>query len=122
MDLSELKVYAKAMDLGERVWELVRRWEQLSRDTVGKQLIRSTDSIAGNISEGFGRYHFKENRNHCYYARGSLFETKTWLQKAKQRNLIDQEEHQRLESELTEMAKMLNKYINSIGPSKPNDQ
>jgi four helix bundle protein len=47
-----------------------------------EQLIKAIDSVAANLSEGFGRYFYKENRQFCYYSRGSLFETKTWLRKA----------------------------------------
>jgi four helix bundle protein len=54
----------------------------LIKDTIGKQLVKSTDSISAIISEGFGRYHFLENKNFCFYAHGSLFETKTWITKA----------------------------------------
>jgi len=37
------------------------------------------DSIAANLSEGFGRYHYKEKKNFSYYSIGSLYETKTWI-------------------------------------------
>ncbi len=115
MDLSDLRVYKTAMDLGEKIWAHAHTWDRLSKDTIGKQVIRSADSIAANISEGHGRFHFKENRNFCYFARGSLFETKTWLQKAMQRNLISPQEFMSLNAELDILAKMLNKYIHSIG-------
>ena len=58
--------------------------------------MEAADSIAANISEGHGRYFFKENRNFCYYARGSLVETKTWLFKARTRNLIPEDEFSKL--------------------------
>jgi four helix bundle protein len=29
--------------------------------------------MAANISEGFGRYHFKDRKNFMFYARGSTF-------------------------------------------------
>ncbi|HFE64580.1 MAG TPA: four helix bundle protein, partial [Caldithrix sp.] len=81
----------------------------------GKQLIRAVDSVAANLSEGYGRYFYKENKQFCYYSRGSLFETKTWLEKAKNRNLIKASDYQSLNSELEIIAKRLNKYISSIG-------
>ncbi|HET9052824.1 MAG TPA: four helix bundle protein, partial [Cyclobacteriaceae bacterium] len=68
--LEEFKAYQKAMELGESVWKEVVRWGILEKDTIGKQLIRSCDSIAANLSEGLGRYHYKETRNFSYYARG----------------------------------------------------
>jgi four helix bundle protein len=79
MDLSELRVYNRAMEVGEIVWDIVAKWDFFAKDTVGKQLVRAIDSVAANLSEGFGRYHYKENRNFCYYSRGSLYESKTWI-------------------------------------------
>jgi four helix bundle protein len=81
MNLEDLKVYTLAMELGEKVWGIVDKWNFFQKDTIGKQFVRSADSIAANLSEGFGRYHFKEAKNFGYYSRGSLYETKTWLTK-----------------------------------------
>ena len=72
-----------------------------------------------NISEGFGRFHFKENRQFCFYARGSLFELKTWLEKARMRGLIKQSEYAELKLNMDELGKTLNGYIKSIGKRQP---
>jgi four helix bundle protein len=74
--LEEFKVYNLAMSLGEEVWASVDRWNCFQKDTVGKRLVRACDSIAANLSEGLGRYHFKEIKNFSYYSRSSLFELK----------------------------------------------
>ena len=115
MILEELKVYRLAMEVGDSSWAIVIKWNYFERDTIGKQLVRAADSIAANISEGFGRYHFKENRYFNFVARGSLFETKTWLEKAVKRNLISLEEFSKLKIEMNELGKMLNGYIKKIG-------
>ena len=57
MKLEELQVYQLSMMMGEEIWEIAMKWDFFARDTIGKQLIRSIDSIAANLSEGFGRYH-----------------------------------------------------------------
>jgi four helix bundle protein len=85
------------------------------KNTLGKQLTRSADSIALNISEGYGRYHFAENRNFCWYSRGSAFETSTALQKAVKRNLISETEYNVLREKLLFYFKLMNPYIKSIG-------
>lgn len=118
MKLEELNVYNLSMDLGERVWKIVLEWEKLSKETLGKQLIRSLDSVAANISEGFGRYHYNESNHFNYYARGSLYETKTWLAKAYNRSLIDESQFNLFESEINNLGVKLNNYINSIGKQK----
>jgi len=113
--LEELEVYKVAMDIGEMVWKIVEKWSYYQRDTLGKQLTRSADSIALNISEGYGRYHFAENRNFCWYSRGSAFETSTAIQKAFQRKLLSNEEYELLKQKLLFYFKLINPYINSIG-------
>lgn len=115
MTLDDLKVYQLAMELGERVWGDVSNWDHFAKDTVGKQLVKTADSVAANLSEGYGRYHYLENRHFSYYSRGSLFETKTWLTKAARRGLIPNEAFAAYENDINQIGRMLNAYIKSIG-------
>jgi len=121
MKLKELQVYQLSMRLGEEVWNIVIKWDFFAKDTVGKQVVRSVDSIAANLSEGFGRYHFNEEKHFGYYSRGSLFETKTWLTKAFNRNLILESDFNRFIIEIDTIGIKLNNYINSIGTKKVDD-
>ena len=57
MDLKDLVVFQLAMELGEKIWNLVSPFENFSKRTIVSQLVLSTDSIAAKIREGFGRYH-----------------------------------------------------------------
>lgn len=77
MDLHDLVVYRRSMKLAEGIWTEVADWPPFARYTIGEQLIEAADSISANISEGHGRYHFNENHQFCYYARGSIQETIT---------------------------------------------
>ncbi|MFC2111217.1 four helix bundle protein [Bacteroidota bacterium] len=115
MKLDELQVYQLSMDIAEKVWNIVIKWEYFAKDTVGKQLVRAVDSVSSNLSEGFGRYHYKESKNFYYYSRGSLFETKTWLTKSKNRNLITEKEFLTFQTEINNIGIKLNNYIKSIG-------
>ena len=38
MRLEELQVYQLSMDIGERIWKIVMKWDYFTKDTVGKQL------------------------------------------------------------------------------------
>jgi len=118
MKLEELRVYQLSMELGEKIWEIVVDWDYFQKDTTGKQLLRAVDSVAANLSEGFGRFFYKENKQFCYYSRGSLLETKTWLTKAKDRNLITETEFEKLMMDIDLIGKKLNSYIKSIGNQK----
>lgn len=115
MNIEDLKAYSLSMELVESVWSIVNRCDYFQKDTIGKQLVKAVDSVAANLSEGFGRFHFKENKNFSYYSRGSLYETKTWLTKAYTRKLIEQQEFQKLILSIEMIGKMLNSYIKSIG-------
>lgn len=115
MLLEDLKVYSLAMEIGESIWKVSNQWGHFEKFTIGTQLVKASDSIAANISEGFGRYHYKDSKNFNYYARGSLYETKTWIQKAFNRNLVSQGEYQKLMQQIDQLTKMLNSYIKSIG-------
>ncbi|PJA98354.1 MAG: four helix bundle protein [Ignavibacteriales bacterium CG_4_9_14_3_um_filter_30_11] len=115
MNIEDIEVYQTAMSIAENIRNVVKTWENFNKFSIGTQTVRASDSIAVNISEGFGRYHYKENKLFCYYARGSLYETKTWLKKANNRNLIDKSDNKILEEDLEKLAKKLNAYINSIG-------
>ena len=122
MKLEELQVYSLSMDMAERIWTIVIEWDYFVKDTIGKQLVRAADSIAANLSEGYGRYHFKENINFSYYSRGSLYETKTWLTKAHNRKLINDETFDSFIININNIGVKLNNYIKSIGKKKqPNN-
>ncbi|MCD4797065.1 MAG: four helix bundle protein [Candidatus Cloacimonetes bacterium] len=113
--LDDFQVYQLAMDLGEDVWKIVKDWNYFCKDTIGKQFIKAADSIAANLSEGLGRYHYKETKNFSYYSRGSLFETKTWITKAMNRSLITDIQYNDFVQRLESKGAKLNNYINTLG-------
>jgi four helix bundle protein len=124
MKLEDFNVYQMAMETGEEVWKIVITWDYFAKDTIGKQFVRAIDSVAANLSEGVGRYHYKEAKNFSYYSRGSLFESKTWLTKAHNRNLIETEDYNRISAALESIGVKINNYIKSIGKTpdlNPND-
>jgi four helix bundle protein len=115
MKLEELQVYQLSMQMAEEIWEIVIKWDYFTKDTIGKQLIKAADSIAANLSEGFGRFFYKEEKQFCYYSRGSLYETKCWLTKALNRKLIEETDFEKFLKEINNIGVKLNNYITSIG-------
>jgi len=116
MKLEDFQVYNLSMDLGEEVYKIVMKWNYFDKDTHGKQLIKAADSIAANLSEGVGRFHYKERKNFTYYSRGSLFETKTWITKARNRALIPEDIGLKLLNDIETIGVKINNYIKTIGP------
>lgn len=62
MTLEDLEIYQLAMILEDKIWTKVYEWDNFTKDTLGKQLIRACDSVGLNIAERFGRYTYKETR------------------------------------------------------------
>lgn len=115
MKLEELRIYQSSMEIADEIWKIVIQWDYFSKDTIGKQLVKAADSVAANLSEGYGRFFYKEEKQYCYYSRGSLYETKTWLTKANSRNLISDEDYNKYSDLIKDIGVKLNNYINSIG-------
>ena len=112
-ELKDLDIYRMSEDLCERCWTVAGKWGDFAKDTVGKQLTRAADSIGANIAESFGRYHYRDRANFLYYARGSVYETRFWLDRANRRNLIDAEEYATVVAVTDELLLKLNAYIKS---------
>lgn len=110
-----LRVYGLAEEISDLVWNIVVKWNKLSRYTIGKQLINSADSIGANIAEGTGRGSFADNRRFARIARGSLFEVKHWLRRSYKRELLTEHEIDKLQKLIKELTPKLSAYINSIG-------
>ena len=81
-DFEELIVYQLAEKLANEIWNIVREWDYLEKDTVGKQIVRSADSVCANIAEGRGRFNDQDNRRFVRISRGSLYETICFLRLA----------------------------------------
>jgi four helix bundle protein len=114
MKLEDMEIYQIAMEIGDDVWFSVVDWENLAKYSVGQQIIRSSDSIAANISEGYGRYHYNDRKNFMFYSRGSLSETKTWLTKAKNRSIITEKIFNFEIQKLERLGVKLNNYISTL--------
>jgi four helix bundle protein len=113
-NFENLRVYKLSEDLADSVWEIASGWDHFNRDTLGKQIVKSADSVGANIAEGTGRYGTQDNKRFGYFARGSLNETKHWLRRAFKRNLLSAEQIESLKPVIDELAPSLNAYINSI--------
>ena len=46
---------------------------------MGDQFIRAVDSVGANIAEAFGRFHYLDKVKFYFNSRGSLLESKHWL-------------------------------------------
>ncbi len=110
----DLRILRAAEEIADGIWLEVTEWKPFAQEVVGTQLARAVDSIGANIAESFGRFHFGEKLQFLYYARGSLFETKYWLNRALKRRLMRDEQVQAYATRLTDLARQLNAFAGGL--------
>ena len=122
LKFEELRVLQTAEATADGIWKQVVQWDPFVRDVVGKQLARAADSIGANIAEAFGRFHYGEKVQFLYYARGSLFETKYWLNRALERELMPSNQVKDYASQLSDLARQLNTFISNLKAQRHNNK
>lgn len=110
LTLDDIRAYKIASELSDYVWDIVLKWDWFAKKTLGSQLTTAVDSIAGNIAEGFGRYHKKDKIKFYYNSRASAFESAHWTKKALNRNLISSD----VSNYILEKLRMLPREINHL--------
>jgi four helix bundle protein len=110
--VENLVAYRVAADVAADVFAIVVRWRPFEQHAIGKQLMRSLNSIPANIAESCGREHPKDRRRFLTVARGSYLEAEHWLKQAERQGLITEEPRRRL----AEAGKALNGLIKRQGP------
>ena len=78
---------------------------------IGKQLIRSSTSIGGNLAEGNGAVSKKDFLNYRCIARKSALESKHWLELVKAVQLAKPEKVNPLISEAEEIIKIISAIV-----------
>ncbi|MBK9097119.1 MAG: four helix bundle protein [bacterium] len=81
---------------------------------MGGQLLRAIDSVGANISEGYGRGSKVDNARFVKIARGSLFESKHWLNISHRRKLLSDNEFKETLDEIESLLPRLSAYINYL--------
>ncbi len=115
--LEKLEVYQLSEAFSDIIWDIAMSWNNFKKDTIGKQMTRSADSIAANIAEGYGRFYYKESKQFFFYSRGSIQETKSWLSKCKRRKIIEATKADELLNGAEKILAKLNGYIKFIAAS-----
>ncbi len=106
--------YRLAAGLSDDVHAAVTDWPEFELWTVGVQLVRAADSIGANIAEGMGRDTRADQRRFFLIARGSLYETEHWLERAVSRGLIKKQDG--FGARTSELGRVLSGLISSRRP------
>lgn len=110
----DLEVYQIAFKLSDLIWNIVILWNQFAKDTIGKQLVKASDSVGANIAEGSGRGSYSDNHRFLKISRGSLFETKHWLKRAEKRRLLNENDYNKLYNLVEDLIPRLSAYMTYV--------
>ena len=114
----ELDIYKLAEDLSDMVWYDFDNWSKKVQITIGYQIIKSSDSIAANIAEGYGRFSPSDRKKFYLYSRGSLDETKSWLRKLIRRQIVSEQKAAQYKEIIDKLDLKLNAFINKTWVQK----
>ena len=108
---TDLQVWQQARALKLEIYEMIKVFPKEEKFNLTDQIVRSVRSVSANISEGHGRFTYKEQLHFCIQARGSLSETLNHLIDAQDCRYIDLQTFQLIEQKIITVEKLLNGYI-----------
>ena len=99
--VTDIDAYRLAYEFSMQVFHITTTFPREEKYSLIDQMIRSSRSICANIAEGWGKRNYEnEFKRHLVYSLGSVEETKTWLEFAKDCNYISPEKHEELANNL----------------------
>jgi four helix bundle protein len=114
----ELRVWQKADELANKVFELTGQFEKKYLYDLTNQLRRASLSVPTNIVEGCASFHTKEFLQFLNIARRSSSETSYLLDFAYRRRQLNEDQFKELSAILDSLGKMLNSLITSLKAKK----
>lgn len=112
----ELIVWQKSFQLSLMVFKATSDFPKSELYGIVSQMRRSAVSIPSNIAEGYSRGHRQEYIQflRTAYASGAELETQVLL--SKELEYLNHPSYKKIDSLLSEVMRMLNKLIASLGP------
>jgi four helix bundle protein len=107
--------WQKGQEVAVRVMDLVKDLPHgRASDILGAQILRSSGSVPANIAEGYGRFSKAAYRNHLSIARGSLFETQSWLDLLVRSRLVARDATDEIDGRCEELARILTARMKAL--------
>ena len=111
-----LAAYQRALDLVDKVYDLMKGFPSEERYALCDQLRRAVVSVPSNIAEGLGRMSGKEQVRFIEISYGSLMEVYCQLTIAKRRNYITEEVFRDMAKVIEDIARPLSGLRKSLNP------
>lgn len=117
----ELEAWKSAKELRRAVAKLTRSFPPHEKFSLTEQVTKSSRSVSANISEGYGRFHYKDSARHCRIARGSLTETLDHMIEANDEGYITEADLQEIRLRYQRCLKLINGYVKYLQSSSDKD-
>ncbi len=102
----KLLIWQKAMDFGEEIYFLAEKFPKKEMYNLSSQILRASDSIALNISEGSIEQSNPEFRRFLGYSIRSIAEAVTCLYKAKRREYLSEKQFAKMYKDCFDLMNM----------------
>lgn len=92
--LKDLDVYLRSHELSMLIFESTRNFPKEEVYSLTSQMVRSSRSVAANISEGWAKREYEQVfKQHLIHALGSASETQTWADFSRDCGYINSDRH-----------------------------
>ena len=110
----DLECWKACVEVRKYVSVLIKKFPASEKYDMVDNMKRAAHSTTRNIAEGYGRFHYKENKQFCRHSRGSLFELIDDFITAKDENFITEQEYIEGRTKIDKALNILNGYINYL--------
>jgi len=114
----DLDAWKRGHELVIGIYNLSKNFPIEEKFGIINQIRRAAFSVTANISEGFGRFYFKDKARFYYQARGSVFEVQNFLILAKDLEFISAKECEEFFRKYSEISQIINGLIRVIEKQK----
>ena len=113
-NFKNLKVWQKSVDLAVKVYHITKECPSEEKFGMTSQMRRASVSIPSNIAEGTAKSTSKSFVNSLDISLGESYELETQAIIANLVGLLDKEQFTSLESDISEVQRMINGFISTV--------
>jgi four helix bundle protein len=113
-NFKNLKVWQKSVDLAVKVYHITKEFPSEEKFGMSSQMRRASVSIPSNIAEGTAKSTSKSFVNSLDISLGESYELETQAIITNLVGLLDKEQFTSLESDISEVQRMINGFISTV--------
>jgi len=110
----DLKIWQKAQSLAEQIYKVTRVFPKDEIFGLTTQMRRAAVSVAANIAESQGRFHYKDKFRTLYISRGEIYEIQSHLRIALSQHYLTERNFEILDESYNGLIKGINSLIYNL--------